>query len=164
MINNHSSFDLSLLSDCSSDTQISAVDDFDASENCTLLLENDGKPIHNGILHRITNYTKRNSRCPREFCKDADDGDNQNNKFYASSRQLHKKPTIKRYLFLFGFISTLIIFSQLYLYCYEPDVEGLITFEISLHIYFLFNCVCNTVYTVQTLFIVHIFPFNHSAI
>lgn len=136
---NHGSFDLSLLSDSSSDTQTSTAGDFDASENCTLLLENDKKPMREGILHRITQYSS--SRFRREFCND-DDDDDRSNRFYASSRQRHKKTTIKRYLFLFGFVSTLIIFSQLCLslYNYEPHVKGLFPFKISLHLFF--NCVC----------------------
>lgn len=144
---NHNSLDLSLLSDSSSDTQTNTAGDFGASENCTLLLENDKKSVHDGVLHRITHFTKRSgSRFRREFCNDDDDdddGDNRNDRFYAASRQLHRKTAIKRYLFLFGFISTVIIFSQLCLslYNYESDVEGLFTMKISLH-FFPFNCVC----------------------
>lgn len=125
-IMNHKSFDLSLLSDSSRDTQTNTAGDFDASENCTLLLEDNKKPLHDGILHRIAHYTKRRSRFRGEFCDDSDDDDHRNSRFYASSRLFHKK-TIKRYLFLFGFVSTLIIFSQLCLslYSYEPVVEGL---------------------------------------
>lgn len=127
---NHNSLDLSLLSDSSSDTQTNAADDFDASENCILLLENDKKSVRGGVLHRITHFTRKSgSRFRREFWHDGedDDGDKRNNGFYASARRLHRKTTIRRYLFLFGFVSTLIIFSQLCisLYNYEPDVEGL---------------------------------------
>ena len=145
---NHNSFDLSLLSDSSSDTQINTAGDFDASENCTLLLENDKKPLHDGILHRIAHYTKRGSSFRRKVYHDDDDDDDddRNGRFYASSRQMYKK-SIKRYLFLFGFVSTLIIFSQLYLslYYYEPDVEGLF----ALHLYFViqfFNFIRSAVY------------------
>lgn len=125
MYMNHSSLDLSLLSDIPSDIQTETADDFDASENCTLLLQNVEKSPPDGILHRIASFTKRGSKLRREFC-DKNNDDNLNGQFHVSSRQLHKK-TIKRYLFLFGFLSTLIIFSQLCLsmYYYDPDVEGL---------------------------------------
>lgn len=127
---NHNSLDLSYLSDSSRSTQTITAGDFDASENCSLSLESDKKTAPDGILHRISHFTKRSgSRCRREFCNDDDndDGDNRNNQFYAPSRQLHRKTTIKRYVFLFGFVSTLIIFSQLCLSQYnsEPAVEGL---------------------------------------
>lgn len=117
-IMNHKSFDISLLSDSSSsDTQTNAVSDFDATEKCSLLLQmSEEKPAKR---HR-----KRESKFRRQFCDD--DDENRNGKFYASSRQTHRR-TIKGYLFLFGFVSTLVLFSQLYLslYNYEPDVQGL---------------------------------------
>lgn len=115
---NRSSFDLSLLSDSSSDTQTNPASDYDASENCTLLLQTNEQPENDRLFDRIAQYTKRRPIFRREG--------SWNGTFYASSRQIHTR-TIKRYVFLFGVVSTFIIFSQLCLslYNYEPDVEGL---------------------------------------
>lgn len=143
---NHNSLDLSFLSSSSSDTQTNESGELDASENCKLLLESDKKSVRNGVLHRITHFTKKSrSRFRREFCHDDEDddsGDNRNNRFFTSSRRLHRITTVKRYLFLFGFVSTLIIFSQLCLslYNYEPDVEGLFAMEMSLHWFLIRLC------------------------
>lgn len=124
-VNHRKSFDLSLLSDSSSGDDIltNTANDFDASENCTLLEELIEKPTNDGILYRIARYANRHKRFRGEFGDDT----NRNGKFsFASSRRIHKR-TIKRYLFLFGVVWTLIIFSQLCLSVYndEPDVEGL---------------------------------------
>lgn len=125
-MNHNNSLDLSKLSESLSDTQSNTAVDFDASENCTLLLQNDKIEPRNGILHRIANFTKRGPRLRREFCDSDNDDDDKNGRFHTSSRKWHKR-TVKRYLFLFGFVSILIIFSHLCLsmFNYEPDVEGL---------------------------------------
>lgn len=146
---NHKAFDLNLLSDSSiSDTQTNAASDVDASENCTLLMQTNEKPASDPRLYRIARYIKRDPRVRREPYDDDDDDDDdhRSRNFYVSSRQIHKR-TIKRYLFLFGFVSTLIIFSQcLSVYNYEPDVKGLFAQLFSLeysmsatHIFFFFS-------------------------
>lgn len=150
---NHNSLDLSFLNDSSSDTQTSG--DFDASANCTLLLENDKKYVHDGVLQRLTQFTKKSgSSFVKKFCRDNDSL--RNKRLHSLSRQLQRNATIKRYIFLFGFVSTLIIFSQLclLLYNYDPDVEGLYAMTLSLHLclrfYFPFSQLINDTNTFVT--------------
>lgn len=113
-----------------------AVSDLFATENCALLQDNERS--NDIILRRIAHYTDDKSRLYRKFQNDVcdngnddDDNDNDNDAGYqqksfdTSSRQSNKK-SLKRFLFLFGFASALIILSQLYLlFCYDDrSVQG----------------------------------------
>lgn len=134
-----------VLSDSSNDREIS---DSYATEKCALLLQNNEKS-NDIILRRVTHYTDGCSMFQRKFQDDDDDYDGSDDgnqlqprhhsiRFDVSLRQSQKK-SFKRFLFLFGFASTLIILSQLYLLFYydDPSVQGV--------------CVCS-IYTI-TIFI-----------
>lgn len=109
-----------------------AATDFYAAESCALLLQ-DNEKSNDIILRRIAHYTDGGSRFQRKFQNndydddhDNDDANQQRNiRFDTSSRQSNKK-SLKRFLLIFGFASTLIILSQLYLLFYydDPSVQG----------------------------------------
>lgn len=111
--------------------------DLCATENCALLLQ-DNEKSNDTILRRIAHYADRGrSRFQRNKFQNsgyADDNDSDNavdvnqqksSRFNTSLRQAHQKP-VKRFLYVFGFASTLIILSQLYLLIYYDDrsVQG----------------------------------------
>lgn len=124
-----------IVSDSSDDIESNAIaSDLCATENCALLLQNNEKS-NDIILRRIVQYTGSGSRFQRKFQNSEYDDDNDNgnddgnqqksSRFNTSLRQPYKK-SLKRFLFLFGFASTLIILSQLYLLFYYDDrsVQG----------------------------------------
>lgn len=139
--------DVSIQSDVSTDIESNTgASDLYATENCALLLQ-DNEKSNDIILRRIAHYyTDDGSRFQRKFQNNDyngnnndnynddndDDGNNQQStkstryiRFDTSLRQSNKK-SVKRFLFLFGFASMLIILSQLYLVFYYDDrsVQG----------------------------------------
>lgn len=124
---NHDTCDTAL-SDSSSDDG-EANTPASATENYALLGCQDEKS-NDIILRRIAHYTEgggAGSRFHRKFQDDDNEDicDDDHRQFNVSLRQSHKKP-FTRYAFLFGFASTLIILSQLYLLFYYDDrsVQG----------------------------------------
>lgn len=111
-----------------------AATDSYATENCALLLQ-DNENSNDIILRRTAHYTDGGSRFQRKFQNndydDENDSDNdvsvqQKSIRFDTTSRLSNKKSLKRFLFLIGFASTLIILSQLYLLFYydERIVQG----------------------------------------
>lgn len=116
-----------VLSDSSNDRESNAIaSDLYATENCALLLQNNEKSNDIIVLRRIAHYTDGGSRFKTKFQDDDYDNDDGNQQQNSRFERQSRRKSLKRFLFLFGFASMLIILSQLYLLFYydDPSVQG----------------------------------------
>lgn len=130
---NNNANDDGVISDSSTDRESNAAaNNSYAKEDCAPLLQ-DNERSSDIILRRIVHYTDGSSRFQAKY-QDNDDNDDENRPVgyrfdVVSLRQSHKK-SMKRFLFLFGFASSLIVLSQLFLLFYydDPSVQGVSQF------------------------------------
>lgn len=140
-----------ILSDSSGDSS-NSNDNSDATENCTLLRSGSCNTTTNNtnnnnnynpqqqndvIYRRIANYAP-NSKIDTDFDDDLEMY-GASPQYHSSSRQPLQSKSVRRFLFIFGFASTLIILSQIYLSLYyeEPTLQGLYQYSFPSIVYLL---------------------------